>query len=139
MKIRMLSGAEAQSLVDPLYERYGFRARARAGDLFFLAEENDELLGTVRFCVEHNHPMLRSMMVREASRGTGVGQRLLGAFAEYLDTQNIRGVFCLPYTHLEKFYGKIGFRRAEEMPEFLRARLAEYNQPAPRMICMRRD
>lgn len=140
VKVELLPGMVARFLVDPLYEAGGAKARARNDDLFFLALLEKQPLGCVRFCVEEKTPLLRSMMVAEAYRGRGVGEKLLAAFRAFLDREGVRDTFCLPYAHLESLYGKIGFVKvdAAETPPFLLLRLAEYNRGEKRMICMKR-
>jgi len=140
VKIEILPGMVARFLVDPIYEAGGAKARARNEDLFFLAMTGKQPVGCVRFCVEEKTPMLRSMMVAEEFRGQGVGEKMLGAFEAFLDREGVRDAFCLPYAHLEEFYGKIGFRKVsqEEMPAFLLVRMAENNAGVKPVICMKR-
>lgn len=143
MKIRLVKspGAEAAAFVDKFYAENGGLAKARPGDLFFLAYSDQEILGSVRYCVEEGTPMLRSMMVHRDWRGQGLGQQLLEEFAAYLDIESIRKVYCLPFAHLEAFYAKAGFVRAhhDEVPKFLQTRMIEYNTKPKKVICMRRD
>jgi N-acetylglutamate synthase-like GNAT family acetyltransferase len=138
VKIETHSGLEVKAEVDAFYAKNGGNARARDEDLFFLARVEEKLAGAVRFCLEEGHPMLRSMMIREDLRSKGLGKCLLGAFAEFLDEENIRSVHCLPFNYLEKFYGSIGFRKAdpEQIPAFLATRMAEYNKKPQKVICM---
>ncbi|MGZ3711168.1 MAG: GNAT family N-acetyltransferase [Bdellovibrionota bacterium] len=141
VRIAQKLGSEVKEQVDQFYEKNGGGTRARNNDLFFLLFMKEQLAGTVRFCVEENTPMLRSMMIREACRGQGLGTKLLGAFVAYLDENKIRDVYCIPYDYLEKFYGAVGFRKAEvnEIPPFLEKRLGEYNLKPKKFICMLRS
>src|SRR4029453_16101048 len=99
-EIRLCDGAEALPLVDPFYEKNGRQRCARDEDLFFIAMD-DVVLACVRFCVENDTPMLRTMMVDAEHRRRGIGSQLLRKFVGYLDTHQIRNVYCLPYAHLD--------------------------------------
>ncbi|MGZ3702453.1 MAG: GNAT family N-acetyltransferase [Bdellovibrionota bacterium] len=138
--VAKVPGSEAAPLVDPFYSALGRSARARPGDLFFTARGSGDLLGTVRFCVEEGVPMLRGMLIAERARQRGVGGALLEAFEEHLKEHQVRGVFCVPFTHLESFYARAGFVRAreEDVPRFLQARLAEYRAEGTDVILMLR-
>ncbi|CAN5455378.1 hypothetical protein BH10BDE1_BH10BDE1_07510 [soil metagenome] len=140
--MKIIVGARAAETVNPFYVAHGATAFARPEDLFFTAFDGDELIGSVRFCVEEKTPMLRSMMIHEGYRKRGVGQALLGRFETYLDEQAFRLTHCLPYGHLVAFYGQIGFGVIPEIqaPPFLLERLAGYRTKNPTVdyICMRR-
>jgi N-acetylglutamate synthase-like GNAT family acetyltransferase len=139
-EIQILAGPEARSIVDPLYERNGKRPCARDEDLFFIAIEDGKPVGCVRFCVENGTPMLRTMMVDSEHRRRGIGSLLLQAFAAYLDANRIRNVFCLPYAHLDVFYGSAGFECVvpNEAPLFLQERMHSYDPSGTAYLCMRR-
>ena len=141
ISIARVIGKEARRQVDTFYSADGRQTRARDDDLFFLAQLGGKLVGSVRYCVEFGTPLLRGMLIHPDHRAQGIGRQMLTAFAEYLDSQNIRGVFCVPYDYLEEFYGQIGFRQVERggMPTFLQERMDEYNRKPQRVIVMRRD
>lgn len=140
MKIERVLGSVIKAKVDVFYERHGSDSRANPVDLFFLLQSGDRLNGCVRFCLEENTPMLRSMMVDAGLRNQGYGKRLLSAFVDYLDEVGIRGVYCLPYAHLRDFYKSAGFNEvsADETPPFLLERLAIYRAKGKQYLCMRR-
>lgn len=139
-QIDLREGPEVASLVDSFYELNGSSGRARSGDLFFLAMVGGGLIGCVRYCVENETPMLRTMRVHQDYRRQGVGRALLTCFAAYLDARGVRNVYCLPYPHLEDFYGMIGFIRVspDDAPEFLQQRLRAYDPGGTQYICMKR-
>jgi N-acetylglutamate synthase-like GNAT family acetyltransferase len=140
MKIDIRAGDRVRDLVDAFYERNGSSARARPDDIFLLAMMDETLIGCVRYCIENNTPMLRTMRVDTNHQRRGVGLALLAGFAEYLDGRNIRNVFCLPYSHLEEFYGRIGFVRVSlnSTPPFLQERLHGYDPTGTHYLCMKR-
>lgn len=140
MKIEVASGREVQQAVDAFYSSNGSDAKARPDDLFFLAMEEDSMIGCVRYCVENEVPMLRTMRVARAYQRQGVGLAMLTRFVHYLDEHQIRNVFCLPYAHLDRFYGLRGFVSlpANEAPAFLQERLQSYDPAGTLYICMKR-
>jgi adenylate kinase family enzyme/N-acetylglutamate synthase-like GNAT family acetyltransferase len=123
--------------VDTFYENSGRSARARPGDVLLVAiDEGGEILGCVRYCVEEGTPMLRSMLVAERARKRGVGAALLAQFDSFLREQKVAGIYCVPFTHLESFYASIGFKRVENGPKFLLARLDEYRHAGQSALLM---
>jgi len=139
--IKNLWGKEAKSVVRAIYHDEGNGIVIRESDLFFVCVVNGIAAASVRYCVEGDGvPMLRTMRVSKKFQRQGLGLRLLHAFAEYLDKNNIRDVFCLPYLHLDGFYGAIGFKivRDDEVPLFLQERMREYGAKGQRVLCMRR-
>lgn len=133
-------GKDAKAAIDEFYKKNGSKATAREKDLFFIAYSAQEIKGCVRFCIEEDTPMLRTMHVDSTCRHLGIGRRLLEAFSNYLDNNKVHNVFCLPYLHLEKFYGLINFKivEATEAPKFLVNRAAEYAQNGTHTLFMRR-
>lgn len=145
IEIRKLIGPESSLVVDPFYSSQGSRHEARETDLFFVASRGSEVLGTVRFCEEFSTAMLRSMMVAESDRRSGVGRLLLNAFEAHLKSLGEPETFCLPYAHLVGFYGLIGFELVVDeslAPQFLQDRLIEYRErtadSGKKFVCMRR-
>jgi N-acetylglutamate synthase-like GNAT family acetyltransferase len=138
--IEIEEGRHVQQLVDSFYKNNGSTGRARPDDVFFLAMSGEALIGCVRYCVESGTPLLRTMRVRQDYQRQGVGLALLTRFSAYLDTHGIRDVFCLPYSHLESFYGLVGFVRLRpyEAPAFLQERLRLYDSAGAQYLCMRR-
>lgn len=139
---KVMKGSEARSYVDALYDRCGKKHRARDTDIFFVAFDGERAVGAVRYCVEQGSALLRSMQVDPEYQRKGVGMKLLQHFEGYLKENRVRSVFCLPYAHLEGFYGQIGFRpvRVAEAPAFLHDRMLEYKSihPANRYMLMKR-
>lgn len=124
---------------DQLADFYG-KPLARKSDLFFLAYALDELVGAVRFCVEEDVPLLRSMVIKETAQRKGIGTQLLHEFEAHLRRTETRNIYCLPYAHLTEFYAQIGFRQVAEetIPLFLQKRLMEYRTKPGEFICMHR-
>jgi N-acetylglutamate synthase-like GNAT family acetyltransferase len=140
IEILILDGAKAGDLVNPFYVKNGGSPCARDSDVFFLAMDSSTLLGCVRYCVEEGTPMLRTMMVDEAHRGRGIGSQLLREFERYLESSEIHGVYCLPYSHLDGFYAAAGFERVQtgQAPTFLQTRMRSYDPSGTSYLVMRR-
>jgi N-acetylglutamate synthase-like GNAT family acetyltransferase len=142
VRIQLIPGFEAAPLVDPFYEQEGKNHRARPSDLFFAAFIENTIVGVCRFCVEEKTPLLRSMVVHAPLRSQKIGATLLASFAHYLDQHNIRPTYCIPYGHLEKFYGQIGFKviNEKDAPAFLQERIQTYRKnSSDTFMFMRRD
>jgi N-acetylglutamate synthase-like GNAT family acetyltransferase len=106
-------------------------------DTFVIASgDSDRLLGCVRLVRENGVMVLRAMQVSSEVQRRGVGRRLLEQLVSQLGDEEC---FCIPYPHLEQFYGLVGFRKIspEEAPVFLRERLVRY-QKDKSFILMRR-
>ncbi|MCO5143107.1 MAG: GNAT family N-acetyltransferase [Oligoflexia bacterium] len=112
----------------------------RESDLYFILRENNKIVASVRFCVEYEHCLLRTMLVDSKHRKQGLGSILLTRFNEYLEQEKIIKTYCLPYEHLKNFYAKIGFRQITEqnIPQFLNRRMSEYKNQGLIVICMER-
>ena len=131
--IEIFNGKIAKKFVDPFYKAYDKPHAARDTDIFFCAFINNEIIATVRFCEEENTPLLRSMLVHENYRSKGIGKDLLRKFELYLVTHKVKDTFCIPYLHLIKFYGSIGFEEIEasKAPSFLYERFLSYIKNYP--------
>lgn len=141
VEVKEVLGEEAKLAIDEFYSKNGSQGRARNNDLFFIAHSRERIVGCVRFCVEEGTPMLRTMYVDSTYRGQGIGRMLLQAFENHLEKNKIKNVFCLPYVHLEKFYGSIGFKivQSSEVPQFLIERSAVYANKETKTLFMRRS
>ncbi|MGK5088287.1 GNAT family N-acetyltransferase [Bdellovibrionota bacterium FG-2] len=82
------------------------------------------IVGVVRLCFEHEIYVLRTMQVQEDLQGKGVGRLILNHFKQLLLELRITQVYCMPYAHLERFYGLIEFKTLElgDAPRFLKER-----------------
>jgi|ERR1043166_2967845 GNAT superfamily N-acetyltransferase len=119
------------------YETWGYPGSILPTDVVFVAERGDDLLGIVRRSVEHETVMLRGMQVDPAVRRRGIGTLLLRAFAADLDD---RECFCVPFAHLVKFYGQVGFvpHDIERGPVFLGQRIERYRREGYEVLLMYR-
>lgn len=140
VRIDLVPGQKIKSAIDAFYKKNGSKATARDEDLFFVAFSATQIIGCVRYCMEENTPLLRTMYVDLSFRKKGVGRLLLQSFKKYLDENEIHNVFCLPFPHLQKFYGGIGFEvvPSRQVPSFLIDRATAYATNGMTTIYMRR-
>lgn len=118
--------------MDSVDEFYRSCARVTALDInddLVLAYVEGDLSGVVRLCSEHGTHTLRTMQIKLELQGLGLGRLILERFVDLIKEKQIKTVYCMPYEHLEYFYGLIGFRKIENSsaPEFLRNRAQEYH------------
>jgi hypothetical protein len=121
-----------KDLVDGFYASEGRTVRVESGEQWVLALEDGKVVGVLRLCLEESHQVLRTVQVTESLR------RMLDLVPPLLQP---RPCFCLPYSHLIRFYGRIGFVPipTPKAPEHLQTRLAGYLAKGEDMLVMRRD
>ncbi|HWD86560.1 MAG TPA: GNAT family N-acetyltransferase [Mucilaginibacter sp.] len=97
---------------------------------------DDDIIGAVRICSENETKVLRGMQIKPEYRHRGIGKQMLRHLREHLD---IKGCYCLPYTHLETFYATIGFMKIspDDAPQFLTERLKNYLSAGYDLIIMK--
>ncbi len=136
IRIRTVSPCK-EPLVGAIYASFGYRREVDPLDIVWLAEAGSEPIGIVRIATEHETLVLRGMRVAQVSQRSGIGTRMLRAIEEWLGP---RECYCVPYAHLERFYGQVGFTRADPggAPEFLIERVSQYRGEGLDVILLRR-
>ena len=70
------------------------------------------------------------------------GAKMLGEYDRLLKARLIKEIYCMPYAHLESFYGMVGFEKIIEAsaPIFLqeRVKITRIKKPNEPVILMRR-
>lgn len=131
--------ASSSDLADvaALYAEAGYGAPIDPAATNLVAKDEAQLVGVVRLCPEQGVTVLRGMQIRSAYQRQGIGAQLLAACRPYLDQHPS---YCLPYAHLQPFYGAAGFTLADnaELPDFLAQRLASYLAKGQAVIAMQR-
>jgi amino-acid N-acetyltransferase len=74
----------------------------------FVAEERDAIVGAVALEVHPDTALLRSLVVDEAARGQGVGQRLTSAAIAEAHQRGLASIYLLTTT-AEAFFPRFGF------------------------------
>jgi N-acetylglutamate synthase-like GNAT family acetyltransferase len=107
------------------YTRRGYGGGIAPEDAVLLAEQGGDIVGIVRLAPEEGEIVLRGMQVHPTYQRQGIGLQFLAALANELGN---RTCFCIPYAHLEDFYGRIGFAAIDlaDAPPFLRSRVEGY-------------
>ncbi|MDE2291767.1 MAG: GNAT family N-acetyltransferase [Elusimicrobia bacterium] len=134
MKVREAAPGERDACRE-LYRRTGYAGGVAPKDLVLAAFEGERLVGAVRLCREFGVVVLRGMQVLEEHRRQGVGTLLLRACEERLQGSVC---WCVPYRHLEGFYGQAGFVVADGAPQGLVERLGRYDAEGLDVVLMRR-
>jgi GNAT superfamily N-acetyltransferase len=106
-------------------------------DIVVLARLDETIIGIVRLCRSPGRLWLRGMQVLSEFRRTGVGTALLDTLNSAMQGQP---TYCLPYAHLDRFYGRAGFAvcDADSMPADLAARLETQQREGLSVIGMYR-
>jgi N-acetylglutamate synthase-like GNAT family acetyltransferase len=133
--IRKATQADAKAIGD-LYASLSPKTRIDQ-EIQVLAEENGVAVGIVRIVDEEGHFVLRGMNVRRNRQRQGIGKQMLVELQEHIDG---RDCYCLAFSHLEDFYGTIGFEmiRIDQAPDHLTERLERYISMGLDTIIMKR-
>jgi len=120
-----------------VYAGLGYRRTIDPADTVWLADAAEGAVGIVRVAAEQRTLVLRGMRIAEHSRRQRLGTRMLHAIADWLQD---RECYCVPYPHLQGFYGQIGFTLIDPAaaPAFLAERLVDYRRSGEDVILMRR-
>lgn len=121
--------------VAQFYRDVGYGSEISEDDSLLVAEDATGLVAAVRLCEEFGVVVLRGMHVAPDLQRAGVGTQLLAAAAKAIGG---RACFCVPYSHLQRFYAQIGFRTLKdaEAPGFLRARAEGYRANGYEVVVM---
>ena len=125
------------SKVESFYSEVGYSAELGESDTIVVAQENFEIVGSVRLCHEAGFLVLRGMYVSEQKQRMGVGAALLLNASKEI---GLRECWCIPYDYLSSFYGQAGFRefQSNAAPPFLSARAASYLDQGKSVVIMKR-
>jgi GNAT superfamily N-acetyltransferase len=121
--------------ISALYAGCGYERGFTPQDTLLIARLDLRLVGAVRLCPEHGLTVLRGMQVAPEVRRRGIGIALLRACDAKLGDATC---YCVPWRHLEPFYGAIGFRSCEpqEASHWLGERLRAYRRGGHDVILM---
>ncbi len=140
MRIEVLDAVTATPFIIPHYHRNDFAyVEIHTTECLFVATNGlPEVLGCVRYCVEEDVPLLRSMVVDKPYQGRGIGNKLLRHFEEYLQSKNIQNTHLVCSSRLNGFYNQIGFKKIDlaDTPKFLLERIRERDPDFVKMNCM---
>jgi N-acetylglutamate synthase-like GNAT family acetyltransferase len=133
MEISVIPAHHILEEITDFYKTHARAAKVTASDELVVAYADQKFIGSVRLCNEDGVYTLRSMQVAKDHQRRGLGLEILNRFRQRIEEKNISEVYCIPYVHLEEFYGNIGFKKIEDTqaPEFLQERIAEMRQRNP--------
>lgn len=116
------------------------RGVAEALDDFLIAEIDDQIVGAIGLERYGADALLRSAVVAESVRGTGLGSRLVAALLSVAEQRDVHALFLLTTT-AEDYFPRFGFTRItrDEVPETVRQSV-EFRGACPdSAIVMRRN
>jgi GNAT superfamily N-acetyltransferase len=131
MIIRLAEPGEYEEVLEH-YKACNYGGGIDEDDLAVIAVD-DGMAGAVRLCAENEIKVLRGMQIKPEFQRQGIGTSMLAYLKNHFE---MNGCYCLPYKHLAKFYGKIGFEEIppQDAPGFLAARLESYLSDGNREI-----
>ena len=102
-----------------------------------VAEHGPGFVGLGRVQLEEGVLVLRGMRVDPRFQRRGVGSRILDRLIGDIGD---RVCYCIPYTHLREFYGRVRFVEAgiDTAPPFLADRVVDYRGRGLEVLLMRR-
>lgn len=135
-EIAILSKERLPEALD-FYASQNYSAGAREEDVVIAALDKNKIIGVVRLCREEGVNVLRGMFIDKPYQRKGIGSSMLEKAASLMENKEY---YCIPYSHLEDFYGQIGFREiaTSAAPAHLQERLARYLGMGNRMMIMKR-
>lgn len=141
-KILVTTFREYKGETEKFYQECERKTQVESDDTLIVALSEEKPIGIVRLCFENQTFVLRTMQIHPEVQRKGIGSVILEKFDQVLKERNIGQIFCMPYDHLESFYGQIGFKKIpeDEAPKFLQDRLADFfrKYPAQKAILMKR-
>lgn len=105
-------------------------------DVFYIMNDNQTApVAVVCISYAETFPTLHGMEVTSEHQGKGLGTKLLLKIVEFMEDER---VFCIPYNHLEDFYGQGGFVKIpiNEAPSVYQDHIKNYTTKGMDVILM---
>jgi N-acetylglutamate synthase-like GNAT family acetyltransferase len=133
MEISVIPAHHILNEISEFYQAQASVAKVAPEEELVVAYADQKFIGSVRLCNENDVWMLRTMYIAESHQRRGLGLKILNRFRQRVEEKNLTEVYCIPYAHLEDFYGSIGFKKIEDnqVPGFLQDRIAGYRERSP--------
>lgn len=124
--------------VNKFYKSQQHKGKANGEDVVFVIWYEGELVGAVRLVPYDHFYWLRSLYIKEALRGKGLGLELLNFVKRSLEGPFKKDIHCFPYEHLQSFYSLGGYRLSDSqlLPETLTDLYLKYLSRGERIIAM---
>ena len=106
-------------------------------EFVLIARDEGEIIGAVRLMKRGDTLTLRGMFIDEKYQRQGLGTKMLGVLKREIGEEEC---YCLSRTHLEDFYGFIGFKKIpfDSVPKNLKKRYDEVRKEYD-VIAMKKD
>jgi N-acetylglutamate synthase-like GNAT family acetyltransferase len=123
--------------ISQFYNHCGYYQPITTHETCILALDKQTIVGCCRLITEGNTLVLRGMHVAKALRRQGIGKQMLTHIQKAIEPHDC---YCIPYAHLETFYGFIGFDKIAptQAPLFLQQRLQQYQEKGLPCILMKK-
>ena len=130
-----LAGSTDLALVEEFYSNVGYGGGLGAADRVLVGRQEESIVAAAKLSPEGDTLVLRGMYVSEPLRGVGVGATLLERVSDEIGSSRC---WCVPYSHLRRFYSNIGFTVIPdgEAPGFLLSRRERYRSSGHDVIVM---
>ncbi|MCL6271912.1 GNAT family N-acetyltransferase [Sansalvadorimonas sp. 2012CJ34-2] len=129
---------EIKNKVNQFYRAAGYSGSWGENEQAYCLSDSDNIVGAVKVESLEGVLILRGMYIASDKQSNGYGSLLLSQIEPVL---NKAKSYCLPFDHLEDFYGKAGFVRISEteLPAFLQKRLGKYVDQGHSVMAMMRE
>jgi len=124
--------------INSFYKEQGYHSDWSKNERAFVAFDGDKLVGCVKVEKLGDISVLRGMYIDKCYQGNKLGTELI-RFIEPLLNEYLS--FCMPFSHLETFYQKIGFKQVslDVFPDGLIKRFFDYEKAGYIIIPMQRN
>lgn len=84
------------------------------------------IVGSIRLVKHRSYYVLRTLNVAPSKQRQGIGTQLVRNLIKLVPEKSV--IYCLPYSHLERFYKKFGFKRItpKRLPQMMYRRYHDY-------------
>lgn len=132
--------ADTSHLADlnKFYIKQGYHSDWSDSERAFITIHDNQIVGAVKVESNNGVSILRGMYLGKEFQGGGLGTAFIKHIEPILD-ETVS--YCMPFSHLADFYGKIGFKivSPESYPAFLADRYNDYESKGYQIIAMCRE
>ena len=123
--------------INSFYKSTGYKGSWGESERAFYISESSKIIAVVKIENIDDIFTLRGMFVLDSYKKKGYGSELLNHIESTYKNQTL---YCIPFAHLNKFYGKIGFEviPKKEFPSLLKSRIHKYQKNGSNVIAMKR-
>lgn len=104
---------EAFGVVNRFYKSQGDKSKAKRGEVVIAVYHGDLLAAVMRLLAKtEGWYLMRSVCVANDLRAKGIGSFIVEKGLESID---VNGCYCFALSHLDGFYSRLGFQRAQDV------------------------